>query len=194
MAMGETSFSPSLELLQVLIMGKTEDISKYQYSLQEYIKAYPETDQSQYAQKLLEASRKFIEAEEKRRGIQYKTSFGEPHYFVLVYQKSAGINELTSSALEYFNESFFSRLDLKTSHLVLNDQYAITFVSELNSKQAAMEYFHAFSENLPGIADLRNHKFDNFVITKENFDIFYRTKGLNEYLRFFEKNYQTKNQ
>jgi tetratricopeptide (TPR) repeat protein len=192
--MGETSFNPSLKLLQVLIVGKTEDISKYQYSLQEFIKTYPETEQSQYAQKLLDASRKFLAAEEKRKGIQYRTSLDEPHYFVLVYQQAADMAELTSSGLETFNKSFFSRLDLKTSHLVLNDRYAITFVSELNSKQAAMEYFRAFSENLPGLARLRNHKFDNFVITKDNFDIFYRTKGLNEYLRFFEKNYQTKNQ
>ena len=192
--MGGTSFEPSLKLLQVLIIGKTEDVSKYQYSLQEFIKTYPETDQSKYAQKLLEASRKFLEAEEKRKGIDYRTSLDEPHYFALIYHRAADMDELTSAALENFNQSFFSRLGLRTSHLVLNDRYAITFVSELNSKQAAMEYFHAFSENLPGIPDLRNQKFDNFVITKENFDIFYRTKGLNEYLRFFEKNYQTKNQ
>jgi tetratricopeptide (TPR) repeat protein len=192
--LGETSFNPTLELLEILIIGKTEDISKYQYSLQEYIKANPETDQAKYAQKLLDASRQFVEAEEKRKGIQFMTSFNEPHYFVLVYQQTDDINEVTASALEYFNESYFNQSGLKTSHLVLNEKYALTFVSDLEGKKAAMEYFQAFSENLPGITDLRNHKFDNFVITKENFDIFYRTKGLNEYLRFFEKNYQTKNQ
>ena len=194
MQLGETSFSPSLELLRVLIVGKTEDIGRYQYSLQEYIKAYPETEQAQYAQKLLEASRKFAEAEEKRKGITYITSFNGPHYFVMVYPRAKKANELTASALEYFNESHFAKWALRTSHLVLNDDLTITFVLELNGKEAAMEYFQTFNENLPGIPDLRNHKFDNFVITKENFDIFYRTKGLNEYLRFFEKNYQTKNQ
>lgn len=192
--MGETLFNPSLELLKVLIIGKTEDISKYQYTLQEFIKRYPEIEQSQYAQKLLDASRRFVEEEEKRRGIQYRASFDDPHYFVLVYPKGVNLHEQTSEALEYFNESYFSRSGLKTSHLVLNDQFAITFVSDLSGRQAAMEYFKAFTENLPGMPDLRNLKFNNFVITKDNFDIFYRTKGLNEYLRFFEKNYQTKNQ
>jgi tetratricopeptide (TPR) repeat protein len=194
LTMGETSFNPSLRLLQVLIMGKTEDISRYQYSLQEYIKAYPETEQAVYAQKLLEASRQFEKNEEIKKGIQFSAQLDEPHYFVLVYRRGADVSEMTAAALEYFNESYFAQADLKTSHLVLNDQNAITFVSELKDKQAAVEYFRSFSENLPTIPDLRNHKFDNFVITKENFDIFYRTKGLNEYLRFFEKNYQTKNQ
>ena len=194
LGLGETSFNPNLVLLQLLIMGKTEDISKYQYSLQEYIKTYPDTEQAQYAEKLLDASRRFVESEEKRKGILFRTSLDGPHYFVLVFPTSAKIHETTSAALENFNKSFFSRLGLKTSHLVLNDQYAITFVSDLEGKQAAMEYFKTFSENLTAMRDLRNHKFDNFVITKDNFDIFYRTKGLNEYLRFFEKNYQTKNQ
>lgn len=194
MRMGETSFFPALKLLQVLIIGKTEDIAKYQYSLQEFVKNYPDTPQADYAQKLLDASRKFEQEEETRRGITFMTSFDEPHYFVLVYPRTVNADEMTAAALESFNETYFDKSALRTSHLVLNDKLAITFVSELNGKKAAMEYFQTFTENLPTIPDLRNHKFDNFVISKENFDIFYRTKGLNEYLRFFEKNYQTKNQ
>ena len=192
--MGETPFIPTLRLLQILIIGKTEDIAKYQYALQEYVKSYPETQQSEYAQRLLDASRKFEQEEETRRGITFMTSVDEPHYFVLVYPRTANADEMTAAALESFNESYFTKSALQTSHLVLNDQLSITFVSELNGKKAAMEYFQTFTENLSAIPDLRNHKFDNFVISKENFDIFYRTKGLNEYLRFFEKNYQTKNQ
>lgn len=194
MQLGETSFNPTLRLLQILITGETEDISKYQYSLQEYIKTYPETDQGKYAQKLLDASREFAEAEEKRQGIRFNSSLEQPHYFVLVYPLKKGMNELTASALENLNNAHFAELNLKTSHLVLNDGYALTFVSDLPDKNAAMAYFQTFTENLQGNTELRNHKFNNFVITKDNFDIFYRTKGLNEYLRFFEKNYQTKNQ
>lgn len=194
MLLGQTSFYPTLKLLQILIIGKTEDISQYQYSLQEYIKDHPDTELTSYAKKLLDTSRDFLEAEAKRKGIQYIPSFDEPHYFVLVYRQSDNIDELTSSALAHFNESHFRQLDLKTSNLILNEDYALTFASDFKGKMAAMEYFKAFTENLPSITNLRNHKFDNFVITKDNFDIFYRTKGLNEYIRFFEKNYQTKNQ
>jgi tetratricopeptide (TPR) repeat protein len=192
--MGETSFVPTMKLLEVLIIGKTEDISRYQYELQEFIKAYPDTEQAQYAQKLLETSRKFAEAEEKRKGIKFSDAFDEPHYFVLVYAKSDKINEILTAALEKFNKSNFQQKSLRTSQLQLDDNYTVTFVSELEDKAAAMEYFRVFTENRASIPDFRNHKFDNFVITKANFDTFYRTKGLNEYIRFFEKNYQTKNQ
>ena len=51
--------------------------------------------------------------------------------------------------------------------------------------------YKTFNEKLSTLNELRNHKFHSFVITKDNFDIFYRTKGLDEYIQFFEKNYPT---
>jgi tetratricopeptide (TPR) repeat protein len=193
-AMGETSFTPTLKLLRILIMGKTEDISKYQYELDEFIKANPDTEISEYAKKLLATSREFQQTQEKRKGIQYVKSLEEPHYFVIVYRKTEKLDEIASSLLETFNQEFFEQLNLKTSNLMVGDDYAITFVTDLPGFSAAVEYYQTFNEKLPTITQLRNHKFDNFVITKNNFDIFYRTKGLDEYLQFFERNYPTENQ
>jgi tetratricopeptide (TPR) repeat protein len=193
-AMGETSFTPTLKLLKILIVGETEDISKYQYELDEFVKNNPDADVTEYAKKLLATSREFQKTQEKRKGIQYIPSLEEPHYFVLVYKKAENMDETASSALEDFNQEFFSQLNLKTSNLILNDEYSMTFVTDLPGLNAATEYYQTFNEKLPALTDFRNHKFDNFVITKDNFDIFYRTKGLDEYLQFFERNYPTENQ
>jgi tetratricopeptide (TPR) repeat protein len=189
LALGETSFVPNLELLQILIAGKREDINQYQFMLDGFAKKYPETDMAAYAQKLLQASRDFQQNMEKRKGIQYIRSLEEPHYFVVVYRKEENMGNAASSSLEKFNQTYFADLKLKTSNLVLNDSYIITLVADLPRISSAIEYMQMFNEKLPGIPELRNHKFNNFVITKDNFDIFYRTKGLDEYLQFFEKNY-----
>jgi len=71
----------------------------------------------------------------------------------------------------------------------LNDDYTLTLVADLPRISSALEYIKTFNEKLSTLNELRNHKFHSFVITKDNFDIFYRTKGLDEYLQFFEKNY-----
>ncbi len=191
--LGETSFSPQLELLKILIVGKTEDINQYQYQLDQFSKKYPDSPAGQYATKLLEASREFLKKKEQRLGVQYIRSFEEPHYFVLVYKKSENIGNKASIALEKFNATYFADLKLKTSNLELNDGYIITLVADLPRVSSAIEYVYTFNEKLPGLIELRNHKFDNFVITKDNFNIFYRTKGLDEYLYFFEKNYPLEN-
>jgi hypothetical protein len=194
LAMGETSFTPSLNLLTVLITGETENISKYQYELDQFIKQYEGNELAAYAQKLLDASRRFQQAEEKRKGIQYIPSFEEPHYFVLVYKRTEKMDAIASAALENFNKANFKELNLRTSNLVLNDEYTLTFVADLPENSTAVAYYKTFIEKLPSITTLRNHKFNNFVITKDNFDIFYRTKGLDEYIHFFEKNYPAENQ
>jgi tetratricopeptide (TPR) repeat protein len=193
-AMGETTFTPTLDLLKVLIVGETENIFQYQSELDQFIKKYPETEIAKYAQKLLDTSRKFQESEQKRKGIQYVRSLEEPHYFVIIYSRKDKMEDVFSTALEAFNEQHFGELNLKISNLIFNDDYSLTFISDLSNVSTAIRYFITFNENLPTLTDFVNHKFDNFVITKDNFDILYRTKGLDEYLQFFQKNYPKENQ
>ncbi|HEY0771207.1 MAG TPA: tetratricopeptide repeat protein, partial [Sphingobacteriaceae bacterium] len=191
---GETSFSPQLDLLKILIAGRTEDINVYQYRLDEFAKKHPNTPSGDYAKKLLETSREFVKNKENQNGVKYIRSLEEPHYFVMVYRKSENIGSKASSSLEKFNNAYFPDLRLKTSNLELSDEYIITLVADLPRVSSAIEYVRTFNEKLAGMPELRNHKFNNFVITKDNFDIFYRTKGLDEYIYFFEKNYPADNQ
>jgi tetratricopeptide (TPR) repeat protein len=194
LALGETTFNATLHLLRILIIGKTQDISKYQYELDQFIINYPDTESAAYAKKLLESSRQYQLTKETQKGIQYIRSFEEPHYFVITYKKTEGLDAVAPAVLDTFNVNYFSELNLKTTNMILNDEYVITFVSEIPRVNSAIEYFKTFNERLPLINELQNYKFDSFVITKDNFDIFYRTKGLDEYIQFFQRNYPVQNQ
>lgn len=189
LALGQTTFVPNLELLQVLIIGKTENVAQYQYSLEEFIKKYPEAAITEYAKTLLQSSRDFQTKQERRMGIQYIRSLEEPHYFIMIYRKDEKLSDVASAVLDKFNLASFKDLALKTSNLILNDDYALTMVSELPRVTSAIEYAQTFKAQVSKLTELQNHKFNTFVITKDNFDIFYRTKGLDEYIQFFQKNY-----
>lgn len=193
-ALGQTEFSANLDLLKILITGQTEDISKYQFALQEFMAAHQGTDLATYAEKLLQTSRDLQATEERRKGIRYIWSFEGSHYFVIVYRQTEKLADIATRTLESFNNSSFPGLNLKTSNLSLNDEYALTMVSDIPTLQAAKEYYKVFNDRLPSLDALRNYKFNKFVITKDNFNIFYRTKGLDEYIRFFEKTYESENQ
>jgi tetratricopeptide (TPR) repeat protein len=190
-ALGETEFNINLDLLSVLLIGKTENISLYQLKLDEFIKQNEGTELARYAQKLLSASRELTLKREKAQGIQYIASFDEPHFFVLISEKKEAAEKTTTKALENFNEANFKTSKLTVSTLIFNDAYTLTLVSELTDKAAATAYAKTFSEKREALTALKNYKLSYFVITKDNFDIFYRTKGLDEYTRFFEKNYPT---
>ena len=193
-ALGHTVFTPNLELLKILIVGKTEDINKYQYLLDQFSKDNVDSEAGSYAKKLLDASHSFQEKREQEKGIQYIRSLDEPHYFVMAYKQDENLSATGSAALEKFNLNYFKDLKLKTSNLQLSDDYTMTIVADLPRISSALEYIKTFNEKLSTLIELRNHKFHSFVITKDNFDIFYRTKGLDEYIQFFEKNYPSEDQ
>lgn len=193
LSMGQTEFNPSLKLLGVLIVGETENISQYQLKLEEFIKEHEGTDLAKYAKRLLDTSRSFALQREKEKGIQYIPSLDEPHFFMIISEKKDAAEGTATKALEQFNATQFKDSQLKVSTLILNDTYTLTLVSDLAGLAAARNYYKLFSEKRDGLNGLKNYKFSYFVITKDNFDIFYRTKGIDEYTRFFEKNYTAQN-
>ena len=191
---GETSFTPQLELLKIMITGKTEDVTRYQFELGEYLKKYPDGTLKPYAEQLLGASKTLLEKLERSKGIQFGTSLEGPHNFIIVYNTNDRITNPVSNTIESYNETQWKELKLNTSNLILNDEKTITLVTEFPSRKAALSYFDKFLAQIANAKPLSNYKFYSFVITKDNFQIFYRTKALDEYLTFFDRNYQKQNQ
>ncbi len=191
---GETGFTPQLELLKVLITGKTEDVTRYQFELESFIKRYPTEPTKAYAEQLLAASKALLEKLEKAKGIRYSANVEGIHYFVTLYTTSDRITNTVVDALEKFNETQWAKYKLTTSNLALNDEKLVTMVVEFPDRETALSYYDKFLAQLSIAKPFSNYKFYNFVITKDNFQTFYRTKALDEYLTFFNRNYQKQNQ
>jgi tetratricopeptide (TPR) repeat protein len=187
---GETAFTPQLKLLQILITGKTEDVTRYQYELDEFVKKYPDASSSKYAQTLLASSRTFIEKTERAKGIRFVASFEEPHYLVIVHRLHDQATDRIVAAVDKFNLKNYKGKKLEATNLVFNDTYILTFIGTISGKAEALEYFTRFNSEVANAPPFSTLNFHNFVITKDNFNIFYRNKALDEYLSFFDRYYQ----
>lgn len=194
LALGETSFTPQLELLMILITGKTENISKYQEELEGFLAKHPDDPLKPYAEKLLTASKSLQSNLEKAKGIRYENALDAPHYFVISHQQQSRLSELLSTTLDKFIQQYYPGSRLKTSTLILNEVFVLTMVTEFPDQQSAVEFLDKFNNQTSTDNTLSTQKFNNFVITKDNSDILYRTKALDEYLTFFDRNYKNKNQ
>jgi hypothetical protein len=73
--------------------------------------------------------------------------------------------------------------------MVLDNSHSIILVNEFTSKDAALSFYKDFNSESAILGDLKNYNISNFVITKENFETLYSTKGLDYYVAFFNKNY-----
>jgi tetratricopeptide (TPR) repeat protein len=193
LALEKTSFYPNLELLYIIIHGKTEPLARYQYELNQFIRQYPDSDLALYARQLATKAGEFERQSEIDRGLRFTVDATAPHYFILVYATDSKTATNTTAALVQFNKINFSDMNLNVSNLTMNDEQSLTMVTEFNSQRKAMEFYRLFIEKQNSLTEVKNYKFNTFVITKNNFDIFYRSKGLNEYIQFFEKIYRQQN-
>ena len=186
----ETVFTPRLKLLKILITGKTEDINLYQYQLTEFIKEHPDSEITPYAKELLTASENFLKKQRRLLGTEFVKYFDQEHYLVVVYDAGKGLTDKIYPLIESYNKSEFAEQELKTSNLILNDQQSITMVSSFADREEAISYFKKFVSEDVISEKTQNSKIYKFVITKDNFNIFYQSKDLEAYLRFFDKNYK----
>jgi len=112
-----------------------------------------------------------------------------PHFFVVVYRSEERLTNPVVDALEKFNKTEYAKFKLTTSNLGLEDK-TLTMCVEFPDRESVMGYYYKFLAQLAPAKPFSDHKFYNFVITRDNFQIFYRTKSLDEYLTFFDKSYQ----
>ena len=183
--------SANFKLLEVLIIGKTENIAKYQYELSAFIEKNQESDLAPYAQTLLEASRDFEDRSVKAKGIRYVEYFEQEHFFVVVYEsKNKELTKLLTTSLDTLNNKYFGELGLNTTNLVLDETSNITMVSEFKGAKSSLQYYEQFMLDPDIKSALPLNDLHVFTITTDNFKIFYKTKELKGYLKFFSAHYQ----
>lgn len=185
----DNAFTDNLKLLEILITGKVDGVYNYQFSLNNFIESNPNSDVNEYAQVLLQAIETHKVNMQKREGIKFSLNFDQNHYFTLVYNPKDNISERLINSVNETIKSY-EQEDLKTANLILNDNYSMIMINEFSSKDSALEFYNYFNnEEVSPLADLSNFKIYNFVITKNNFQTLYSTKGLDQYVTFFNKHY-----
>ena len=185
----DNMFKNHLELLKTLIVARTEGVYNYQFALSGFIEKHPDSELTPYAEELLKAIESHKQAVAKKRGVEFNDDLGGPHYFVMIYQNKDQISETALNKIEE-HLSKYPTPDLKTSNLILDDANSMILVSDFKSPKDAMDFFQSLKKEESPLNSLENYKLNNFVITKENFQILYTTKGLDFYVKFFNKNYQ----
>ena len=185
----ENEFSDNIALLRVLAIGKKEEERKYQYELNEFIKTFPESDVIDYAQSLSTASENFQQKRYNSGKTKYVEYFDQKHFFVVVYDIKGNLTTDVPIAIDEYLKSK-NLNSLKTGNLVLNETKSMIFVDSFEERENAKEFFRTFNEDVDLKEKFKGEKFDVFVITEDNFDLFYKTKDVSSYLNFFEKHYR----
>lgn len=185
----ENEFSDNIKLLQILAMGKKDGNRKYQYEIGNFAKEYPESELIPYANTLLEASEEFQKNRYNSARARFAQNFNQKHHFVLVYEiKEPLTSKIPALIDDFLQENSFTTL--KTGNLILDQSKSMILVNDFPGKGTAEGFVKLFSEKISLSDIFKGEKIEVFVITEDNFEVFYKTKDISAYLNFFEKHYQ----
>lgn len=174
-------FTSNFALLNALILGKTASLPDYQLALKSFIKTYPESKLNSYAQTLLDASENYQNRLVQLESAHFSTVLiDEAHYFVVVAD-SASIQKDNEVLTRIINSEFGNK-HLSIGTLKANNGKSYIVVKSLFNKEEALLFYDSVKAEQT-IEDV------NFVISKSNFEVLYKTKELDTYLQFFENNY-----
>ena len=186
----ENDFTDNLTLLRILIIGKNENLASYQFALEQFLEKFPESDLQEYARSLLETSRSFETSQIKARGSDsFVENFNQEHFFVVVYPKNTGLEDFLPQKLDTLSANNFKEYALKSGNMSLDAEKGMVMVNEFKNKKDALGYMDYFKANSDLKSEFSEDMVQEFVITKDNFQILYKTKDINSYVSFFEKHY-----
>ncbi len=184
----ESEFSDNIALLRVLAIGQTEEDHKYQFELNNFTKLYAESELNDYVLSLVKASEDFQQKRYNSAKARFIKDFDQKHFFVIVYDIKQELIAALPATIDEFLESN-DLTNLKTGNLILSDEKSMLLVNDFPEKIEAQKFLTQFINQVSLKDQFKGERFDIFVITEDNFNIFYKTKDVSAYLNFFENNY-----
>lgn len=196
------------EFLKALSYAKLENLDTLKRSLEHIVFDYPDSEVKPLAQEILNRLRPdesgqlvlleapvesgdaaLEEAPVEEFSSIYTYNESAVHFFALVVDGSkTNINAL-KIRLSDFNANYFKISQLKINSLVFDNDLQLITVGNFEDAQKAMVYYRSALNNTYITSPLDGTNASFFVITTDNYPLFYRDKDVNSYLKFFEKSY-----
>jgi hypothetical protein len=200
---GDTmELAPRFAYLKAISIGKIDVVDSLVSQLGMIIRKYPNSNIKPLAQTVLASIIK-DNPELRDESIEmpadvilpeetvspYKLNPAGQHMFMIVAEsKEIRLNPFKVKLSDY-NLKYYSLENLSINSLVLdNDHYLVT-IGNFNNSDKAQDYMEAIILSEYVYADLKPGTFYNFVISTENYPVFFKEKDIGGYSKFFEKYY-----
>lgn len=185
----DNPFSDHLKILDILITAKTDGVHRYQYELQQFIETNEESELKSYAEKLLQASRNLEEKEIRKKGITYISDLELEYFYIVLYENTGTIADKIAESIDHYIANSLPGEGLNVGNLTFDDRTGLLLVNEFENQEKAQLFIKQMQQQNSPLSPFRNDNMEDYIITKENFEILYQSKGITEYRDFYQKHY-----
>jgi len=206
-AYSDSKLIPKFALLSTLCSGHSGDTVAFKDSLNSFKERYPGTEEATYVEEVLAAldreTREVILEEEEVFGGELATvdnidsidvsmyNFNPDvnhYYLVVVANQKSDANRIQFN-LTNFNLDYYSFLEFDVSNSLLSADYTLITVKNFKNKNMANNYFESIGIAGEIFNEIDGDTYKEFIISKENFEVFKKDKNLLRYQKFFDDNY-----
>jgi hypothetical protein len=186
------------EYLRALALGKIEVTDSLQVALEGLVKKYPDSEVTPLAQNILDylagptdtTSTAQTKAPEENYDISiYEFNPNSKQIFAIIVKgENANINALKVRVSD-FNSKNYRLENLSITSILLDMSTNFIMVGNFSTIDKAMTYYNAINTNDYVFANIKPENFSTFVISQDNYPVFYRDKDIDKYKAFFKKYY-----
>jgi tetratricopeptide (TPR) repeat protein len=192
---------PQFSFLKALSIGRTQDINAFEVALTNVVIKYPKSPVKDKAQEILDAIKKqknpdatSTTPKDTTVSVPKKTTFvfnesGE-YYWLLIAENGKGNLDNFKIKLSEINKASFSTKEINISSVFLDATHQLISVKPFNGKAEAMKYYDFMKSKKEAYSDLNDGSYQSFIISAENYTIFYKDKNISEYEQFFTQNFK----
>jgi len=198
------------KLLRAVCVGYTDAAygikEKYLEELRMIVSTCPGTPEGERGQELLKAAKDEGTAQLTEPGRQDESSDkeipppvlsedlftmndGVEHYFVVVAPtQGVNINTVKAKIADY-NTEYYASANLKVTNNLLDRETHMVLVKPFRTIPEARDYGSAFQSNSSRLSEINASGYTTFLISKPNYIQLFKSKDLNGYIQFYQKNY-----
>ncbi len=186
--------------LHAMALGKNDDQELFMTELQHVVDHYEGTPVHQPASVLLaslheaEEERLAAEPPESRRTERepietpYNYSPDAVHFFVLLVQTDQHDPAEINAAITGFNEEHFEEENLSVNNIYFEEGKQLLTITNFQNMESGMAYYQQWQEH-EELENVRSAYIEPFVISVDNYPMFYQDKEIADYRIFFDHYY-----
>jgi TolA-binding protein len=119
----------------------------------------------------------------------YKVNPNQTHFYIMMLNEQSSNVSATKIRISDFILKNFNNDNLSVNAILLDAGWQMITISSFRNAQAAMNFYSTIMLNEYVMLPLKGAEYKHFVISMENYPIFYREKKYDGYINFFNKNY-----
>jgi tetratricopeptide (TPR) repeat protein len=209
----ESDLISKFEFLKSLSLGQIQNLDSLAVSLQKLIDNYPDSEIQPIASDILAKLRpgedgqmvfdedaeavEISELTEEEKAEQeaismYSYAPDAVHFFMALADASTTNINALKIRLSDFNTRFFPSAQLKINSIVFLDEIQLITVGNFENSEMAINYYESMLRNEYVTSQVRDVEKNTFVVSVDNYPVFYREKDVEAYLKFFNNEYLEK--